>query len=369
MYGEYRRGSICLNRYHGLDLARAVFMVLGVFLHSAVVFQVGGGWLVHYDQSHVFFNYFAEFIHDFRMYAFYLLAGFFFVLIVDKYGEIKALKTRVIRLGIPMIVVGLTFNCMANHLLEESCSGQKLEYYLSGEWIEHLWFIGNLIVYNIVTIGIVRYFTGTKGRKVDKRLFLGGIFVLVPLVSIGLTAVGLKVIQGHFLFVSFHKLYLYFPYYILGMFLYRYRHHFENLIGMKTAFMLFTLYFAIKTVMTDIALHPIVENVLLQAGTTFLVFAVIGFFNQVARGSKRLDHYVESSYTVYLLHQPLIVFAFPVIYWLHLPPWASFILLSTSVFFVTDFIHHNVIRPNKVLYFLFNGIMKKSTARAQPIIT
>ncbi|MBB1290472.1 acyltransferase family protein [Pseudoalteromonas sp. SR43-6] len=73
-----------LERLHGLDFCRAIFMVLGVFYHVALIYKVEQDWRVGSNDTSEFFSIISLFIHDFRMEAFYVIAGFFIFTYIKK---------------------------------------------------------------------------------------------------------------------------------------------------------------------------------------------------------------------------------------------------------------------------------------------
>ena len=75
------------SRLHYLDAFRAAMMLLGIIFHAA--------WLLlpeYFGQArsdvrgHVVFRYFFGWVHVFRMQAFFMIAGFFAHLLLDKRG-------------------------------------------------------------------------------------------------------------------------------------------------------------------------------------------------------------------------------------------------------------------------------------------
>ncbi len=82
------------KRHHGLDAYRAILMILGVVLHTAVIYGLKN---------------IIDSIHTFRMPAFFLLSGYFGALLLCKYDFIKMIKNRVKRVLIPCFVLIFVF--------------------------------------------------------------------------------------------------------------------------------------------------------------------------------------------------------------------------------------------------------------------
>ena len=94
-----------INRLHFMDSLRATAMFLGLVLHGAGVF---GEWTLdfmrHHDESSLFVRYFTEVIHVFRMQLFFLVAGFFTMMLYEKRGILNYTKNRFKRIFIPFIL-------------------------------------------------------------------------------------------------------------------------------------------------------------------------------------------------------------------------------------------------------------------------
>jgi glucans biosynthesis protein C len=100
------------DRLHALDAVRAYALLLGVVLHGAAAFLVGFPiplWLDSPSDGAPILYYV---IHMFRMSAFFLIAGFFARVLVERRGVKAFIKDRAKRVALPLvlfsIVVSLT---------------------------------------------------------------------------------------------------------------------------------------------------------------------------------------------------------------------------------------------------------------------
>jgi predicted DCC family thiol-disulfide oxidoreductase YuxK/peptidoglycan/LPS O-acetylase OafA/YrhL len=94
-------------RYHGLDVLRAAMMLLGVLLHAACNYIPGpadGGWPAREPDSSPLAGVLVVFIHAFRMPAFFLLAGFFGAMMLERRGMPGMAFDRLRRIGLPLVV-------------------------------------------------------------------------------------------------------------------------------------------------------------------------------------------------------------------------------------------------------------------------
>ena len=98
-----------MNRLHELDALRAFWMLLGVVLHAAVL-MFPGDWPEEYIESSMpgLYDEIFHFIHGFRMQVFFMLSGFFAMLLWNRRGTKEMIKHRLIRIGIPLAFGALT---------------------------------------------------------------------------------------------------------------------------------------------------------------------------------------------------------------------------------------------------------------------
>ena len=94
-----------MGRFHGLDACRAAAMMLGLFFHGAVSFvSTPIGWAIRDRSAHFGVDVFIWVCHTFRMPVFFLLAGFFSRLLVEKLGPAAFVRHRAKRLLVPFVV-------------------------------------------------------------------------------------------------------------------------------------------------------------------------------------------------------------------------------------------------------------------------
>jgi len=94
------------DRWHALDAVRGAALLLGVLLHASLSYVPGAGyWYLVADQSPstalggLFFV-----VHSFRMLAFFLIAGLFARLALERWGSARFVADRVRRIALPLLV-------------------------------------------------------------------------------------------------------------------------------------------------------------------------------------------------------------------------------------------------------------------------
>jgi len=93
------------SRLASLDATRAFALVLGVVFHASLSFlPVFMGWAVQDVSTSLLLARFIAVSHSFRMELFFLLAGFFSHLAFHRNGAGEFVRSRLVRLGVPFVV-------------------------------------------------------------------------------------------------------------------------------------------------------------------------------------------------------------------------------------------------------------------------
>ena len=99
-----------VDRYHALDALRGFAMLLGVLLHAAIPYTTipVPFWPVQDTHGIPALDLFLFAVHDFRMQAFFLLAGFFGALLYSRYGFAGTATHRLKRIAVPLALAMVT---------------------------------------------------------------------------------------------------------------------------------------------------------------------------------------------------------------------------------------------------------------------
>ena len=189
-----------------MDSLRAAAMFLGLVLHAAVLFSQ---WTIDpgrmHDEPSMFLHYVMELIHVFRMELFFLVAGFFSVLLIQKRGLNYYIKNRATRILIPFIIcIALLQPWAAAHFFLDitGSNGSLLTQYITyltdpsyilvepspvGNWFWHFWFI-HLLIYFIASFSICSFLISKFNIKLKSPTLLMnaiggrfGVFILTLL--------------------------------------------------------------------------------------------------------------------------------------------------------------------------------------------
>ena len=141
------------ERLHSLDSVRGFALLLGVALHASMSYLPGAQywWFVGDDASTVLSVGFF-WVHQFRMLAFFLIAGYFGRLLLTRLGVAAFIKDRVRRVllpllmawplvftGIVLVVIWIALIKFGGSLPKESPPGPK---FTPDDFpLTHLWFL------------------------------------------------------------------------------------------------------------------------------------------------------------------------------------------------------------------------------------
>ena len=172
------------QRIYYMDAVRALAMLLGVFFHAGLAYAaaVQGVWLVgDMNASSMGLDIFVWFSHLFRMTLFFLIAGFFAHLLIERRGVKGFLRNRLIRIVLPFVIFWpLTSAAMLAAIVWAVGYIQDLPPILQlvNEAIErgddppapttgHLWFLYNLMYFCVITAVLARSRWGWATRLAD----------------------------------------------------------------------------------------------------------------------------------------------------------------------------------------------------------
>ena len=87
------------KRFHSLDSLRGIMMILGIVLHSAIIYSPINNheisnvlFLKDPISSHISNSFIVDFIHSFRMQIFFILSGFFGAFLYYKKSPLQMIK-------------------------------------------------------------------------------------------------------------------------------------------------------------------------------------------------------------------------------------------------------------------------------------
>ena len=361
-------GPLYAERLHALDNLRATMMWLGIVLHVAVIHLEGPSPLPwHDDRSTPVADLLMAFIHAFRMPVFFVLAGFFVALLVQRRGTRGMVRNRLQRLALPFVAfwppIYVACGLLALlflHRMERGTWGIDQSLLPQGTSVPegpstmHLWFLWMLLWFSLLTVPVQWLLQRLPAALPSalSRLFGGlgkapwGFVVLaLPLAWVGsFYSDGLVKPSGHFLppLTEWAHNGLFYLFGIAlhqhqkGLFpLYMRRWPVYAIAGLACFMATGALYDMLAGPAPHAIAHlPLWIALAYNACAWLWSFALIGLFlARLQRPHAWLAYLADSSYWVYLVHMPLTIGFGALLFGLPLPAPAKMLInvLATTV--------------------------------------
>jgi glucans biosynthesis protein C len=324
------------QRYHAFDALRAIMMLLGLALHAMMPYTTyTKGFFSHFykDQNTSrFFDVLLYWIHIYRMPVFFVMAGFFALLVYSK-GKTIFRKNRFKRVVLPFIIgwiilVPLTrfSDTFVRYVPEHGISGAFSEAFadiITVPWslsLVHLWFLYFLIYMYVffelcmrmqqkMKAGINRVFRMVMSWRL--RAFVLSI-VTIPFLLLMQT--GTFDTSASFLPIKVEVLISYIYFFSVGVLLYK-NSDMVDLLRKDAIWQvvlsipLFILHFYYVDIMQDpkniTSTGKFIASVAGGLSSWLIVLGITGLFLRwMNKESKVMRFLSESSYWVFLMHVP-----------------------------------------------------------------
>jgi glucan biosynthesis protein C len=362
-----------------MDAARSILILLGVVLHASNVYAEDGAWLVNATGSR-FCALLGDFLHLFRMPAFFIISGFFCAYTLPKYTPMRFLRVRMTRLVVPFLAAALILNgaqiLVSQHIAMEGvrplANPLPLSFWFSSGWVYHLWFLLNLIVYFLLVFAVVA--TPAAKRLLDRiaawieprlrpNLVTWLALVVLPACAIeALQVLGWLVPALHNQVLWFDPpitLLYYAVFFVTGMLLCRFRVLLDLFMRANIALVALSTVVVFTYVLIDPG-HSLVAKTAAGFAHALLVMllcqCVLLLFKLLANRPSRAFHYLaDASYSIYLFHHIVVVLVGIALLALSLAPVVEFLIVTAVAVAVSLAIHHFAVLRVPLLRFLFNG--------------
>jgi len=341
------------QRLRYLDFARTVLFFLGIVLHAA--------WLLRHQNP--VFQVIHDVIHSFRMQGFFLIAGFFSALMLARYTPQEFLQRRLRRLAIPLLsflIIVTLLDCANLTGWTDYSPELNKAYWISGEWMQHLWFLATLLAYVIAAFALREVFDVSKLQvpQINLRpIFFFAAVVLTYFVSTHVERVfhddTLRQIWG---VAEQIRLFAYVAYFAAGFFLFRHRSVLDAITSASFANILsIAFYWTLheipgKTMLAERLLH--LWQPIYCLNVAGLIFWIGRRFFSESRAIERLS---AASYTIYLVHWPILVILNRIFIKDGLPAPVLFAVYVSFTSILAYAMHIYVVDRSPVLAFLMNG--------------
>jgi glucan biosynthesis protein C len=365
------------RRYHHLDAARGLLMILGIVYHAARVYGEGG-WLVS-DPASPAFDALALTLSSFRMPAFFLMSGFFAALTLGRHGPAVFVRGRTPRIVLPLVATLLTANVVQLYVLAQyhGTAPAGLEAIVTGrvwagvpidEWVSHLWFLVCLACYFAVAAlvaatGGARVFRDVAARSGASALAQrpAAYLLLLPLANMGVRAVfwQFPVLYSLRPLITLDTIAEYVPYFVVGMAANASPKFYESLTRVSPAVVGVTIATGALALLPAPGTSTVARGMDLYGRYLWTWVAVywvlVGFRATLDRPRPAVAALADAAYTIYLFHHLTVIV---IAWWLidsGLSVAVKFPLLILITFTLTLALHRGVIRRVPLLRLLFNG--------------
>jgi glucans biosynthesis protein C len=359
-------------RRHDLDALRAVFLLFGIPYHASLTF-VPGPWIANMGVRSRDFATLADYLHLFRMPGFYMIAGYFAAMLLQRRPVASYLPGRLHRLVPPFLAGTLLLVPVMHYLLllekgHETPAQRWLEIMTWAERnpFEHLWFVQVLLYYTALFAGLALLFPrlATVQWSGDRpglaRTFVP-LTIAVGLV-LGLWGLGTLQLERYRYLSNFAINFLsaryaldYLPWFVLGAVIQRVPALDRRFARFSWLLLAVGVAASLIAVFAERALPFGAKPILTGVAALCLTQAALGILSHLIPGETRwVKALVSASFVIYLFHEPLIVLATPLLDQVPLPIWPKFALLCAVAFFGSYGIW-KLVRLSPALRYLFNG--------------
>jgi glucans biosynthesis protein C len=360
--GESRAGA---EHVHFMDAARAALMLLGIPFHAALIFT-SLTWVVTSPVHSQLLAFLPPLVTSFRMPAFFLIAGFFAALLLERRSPGQWLRMRAIRLGIPLItglavIVPLQDLVLANAPQDVA----HLPRTLGGIVLSHLWFLPVLLAHCALLAGAWELVA--RLRFPDLPVWLIGIGCGVWTVGVhGAASLASLDLAPFERLLEFDAVLDYAPHFLLGVAIRRNPALFERFCRWNWPTVTIGMLALVCSVLSDHLsgdAEQVVWFVSEPLAAVCLSQALLAVFARIAdRPSPLVGRLVDASFSIYLFHHPLIVVLSLVVLDAGMGPVASWLAICVATLAISYALHRGL-RRSRLLLLLFNGSAGTSAQR------
>lgn len=367
-----------MTRIPSLDALRAAMMLLGLVLHSAVSYittPLGAAWPYKDAQTSIAFDLLIFFIHLFRMPAFFVVAGFFAALLLERDGAAGFVRNRARRVLVPLVMFwgvmiplcgyGFVFSArqVGGPMPWEYLTDQPL---MRQPILGHLWFLYYLLLFYAAVLVVAPAAARAPmalGRRIDAGfraivtrwwgpLVAGFVTTLtfVPMATPGLDTEPallppMRVLVAYGVFFAF------------GWLLFRERNLLESFAekwrsasALGAAFAIAYLFVAINPARFDRPMIWHLTAIVLAGPATWLtIFGLIGWFVRYLSAPSPVVRYLsDASYWMYLTHLAPAAWLPGVFAHVAAPALMKFLLVFGLTTLTTAISYHYLVRPTAV---------------------
>jgi len=377
------------ERLHHWDFSRALYLVLGIPFHAAVIYSLSHEWSIGSPEKSQALTFVADFLHGFRMPGFFLLAGLFSMMLLDRQGAWPWLKSRLFRLGLPLISATLLivpFQIVVQQAalaVKGTVPASEVPGLIAAQlthfgepWVAHLWFLWVLIAYCIGLAVLQALSRGSLRARLDAFVSWVADNRILSLAAFAAICELAAQAQTHIVAASPYygsaviNYNLYVVYFGFGALVYASRTLNDLLLrpGPVAA-----LAGAGLVIVSQVPHADLFTHTLRVMAAIFGALLIVGYISSLAhrhfnRPDVRVRKLVDASFTIYLFHHPVIYVLATLFLLVDLPPVIEFAVIAVLAGLISYAIHLAVSR-SAIAMLMFSGVRRKHGPASIPLGT
>ena len=371
-------------REHFWDALRAFLMLLGIPYHVMLSYRPGQDFIVHSGEGVRGFSEMADVIHLFRMPAFFVVAGYFALLLLARREPGVWLKGRFLRLGVPflsalfILVPAMNLACeLSNYPWPQAVASWRDNSLTSGGyWVRHLWFIIVLLYFCAAAAVIAARSARVRNGMVPERMdaFAARHFV-VTLLLVGLAIAAWEALALEAFYVAglatmlpqqilrLDEAIIYAPWFVLGCMMVRARLTLKRVGRFSPPIAVLAVGATALWLLVHADVAPMTERFIgsfaALATTQVLVAAARTLLDKPMPAIRKLT---DASFVIYLFHLPLIALFVWLAQPLAVPPLVKALAIM-GLSFVLSYAAWVAIGRLRTMSLLFEGIAPPAPRR------
>lgn len=363
------------SRQHYWDVVRGFLMLMGIPFHAALMYDGRFEWLVSSPEASRPAEVFADITHIFRMAVFFLVAGYFAAMMLERRDALPWGRSRLVRLGVPLACCVLIINPLQAVLYEIARQGvgqYDLPAALSGagqhlakpvaSWMRHAWFLIVLIYFNsaaaLVASASSQIATVRFARAISAPVFASGALLLgvaIGVYELGIAALASKlgldrgVAENLF---SLSETLEFAPYFIVGCVLQRHQAFLDRFTSISFV-LAGAAFVALALVPIAGPLKVIPKSIVALLSAQMLLSIARTFFDRPMPAVNKL---VQASFVIYLFHMPVVQALGIVMIPVHFSASIEWLAIAATTFPICFGIYR-IVASNRWSNFAFNGVL------------
>ncbi len=388
LHFRFSKTSMIMERRHDIDWLRVIAIILVLYFHTAMIFTAEWDWHIKNDELSYLWLEFNFWLSRFRMPLLFFISGFGSYLALRKRTSWKYLKERYLRLMIPLFFAMLVivppqvfferiFDGAEFNFFEFYPSIFEMIPYPEGNlsW-HHMWFVLYLFIYSAVLLPVFLFLRkprvqGVINQFIQKNSLTTYAILIIPTVVIFLTYTihtnrtnaligdsGWMIYWGSFFFAGFMAG-------IAPSMWTRIEKDIRALLGIAILSTIILNVFRWNRLEVSGFLEGFYVSMLPLTGWFWLLTMLSLGKRFLKRSHPVLAYANRAIYPFYILHQTLIVIiGYYVVTLVDEGILAKYIFVSSASFILSVAIYEYLIRPYKVMRFLF-GVKELSKKEKQ----